>query len=357
MKHLLEDSHGIALVCVIFIVSILLTLTGASLLFSGLDLKSTGNFKTGTMALQVADSGVQHALAVIPAGPTFSYSSSTQVIPSTAYPTMSGFSYSVTAVNTAANTEAILTSTALGPNGTKKVVVAYVGRMGLGAIYLPGAATNYETEFEGNAFAISGNDTNVDGSAGPARAVSGIATTDQALVTSVINSLTSNQANNITGRGGTPSVRVVTSLPQTVSQIADSYLSNPHTDLPGGHYNGNGTWGTDASPEITRITGDAEINGTISGAGVLIVDGELEILGNFTFHGLVIVRGHELEMSGNAKIYGMVMMAEPTSEEQEVEVKGNAGIYYSSQALSWVDASWPEVLPIPPRLLAWQEKF
>lgn len=357
MKNTLQNSRGMALVLVIFTVSILLTLTGATLLFSQLDLKTTVNFKTGTIALQVADSGVQHALAILPVGPTFPYSASTQVIPSTTYPNMSSYSYSVTAVNTAGNTQAVVTSTALGPNGTKKVVVAYVGRMGLGAIYLPGSAANYETEFEGNAFAISGNDTNVNGSAGPGRPVSGIATTDQALVTNITNSLTSNQANNVTGTGGTPSVRVVTSFPQTVSQIADSYLSNPHIDLPGGHYSGNETWGTDANPQITRITGDAEINGTISGSGVLIVDGELEIEGNFTFHGLVIVRGHELKMSGNTKIYGMVMMAEPTTEEQEVEVKGNAGISYSSQALGWVDANWPAVLPMPAKLLAWQEKF
>jgi len=38
MKRLLKDSHGMALVVVIFIVSILLTLTGASLLFSQLAL-------------------------------------------------------------------------------------------------------------------------------------------------------------------------------------------------------------------------------------------------------------------------------------------------------------------------------
>jgi len=374
MKRLLKDSQGMALVLVVSITTILLTLTGASLFFNQLDLKMTSNFKTGTVALQIADAGIQHALAVIPTGPTFPYSSSTQVVPSTAYPTMPGFSYSVTAINTAGNTQALLTSTALGPNGTKKVVVAYIGRMGLGAMYLPGTATTYETEFEGNAFAITGNDTNVNSSAGPGRPVSAIATTAQALASTIITSLASppGHSSQVTGAGATPSspsVRVVTPLPLTVSQIADLYLGKLHTTLSAGHYSIPDAWGTDGNPRITYITGDAKIDGTITGSGVLIVDGELEIEGNFNFHGLVIVRGRasapppaprelEFEMEGNAKIYGMVMIAEPTTPgEYEVEVEGSAGIYYSSEALGRVNAKWPGLLPIPSKLLAWQEKF
>ncbi len=97
MKNLFKDSQGIALVVVIFMVAILLTLTGASLLFSQLDLKMAGNHKLGTQALEVADTGVQHALAVIPVGTTFSYSSLAEVVSSTIHPSVSGFSYTVEA--------------------------------------------------------------------------------------------------------------------------------------------------------------------------------------------------------------------------------------------------------------------
>ena len=140
MNNPLKDSQGIALTVVIFVVAILFTLTGASLLFSGLDLKATGALKTGTIALQVADTGVHHALAVIPAGTSFPYSSTTEIVALTSHPTIAGYSYSVTAANTAGNTQAILTATAIGPNGAKKVIVAYIGRgsFGLGATSLPG---------------------------------------------------------------------------------------------------------------------------------------------------------------------------------------------------------------------------
>ena len=362
MKRRLMESQGIALVAVIFVVAVLLTLTGAGLLFSGLDLKLTSSLKTGTIALQIADTGIQHALAIIPAGTSFSYSSPTEIVPSTPHPTIPGYSYSVTAVNTAGNSQAILTSTATGPNGAKKVVLAYIGRgsFGLGATSLPGStAANTETNFSGTSFTINGNDNcNV------APAVPGIVVTDPALATEITNNTTSdgglasNQINLVTGAGGSPSVATIQPLSQTVSQIADAYLNLSHTDLAGGHYSSNAEWGTSASPRITRITGDADIQGTIEGYGVLIVDGELEVQGNFTFHGLVIARGDiQVEVTGNAGIYGSLMIGESATSDAgyELDVRGNAHVRYDSCTLAAADGWVP--LPKAAKLLAWQEKL
>src|SRR3989304_2070245 len=157
MKNPLKNSQGMALVVIIFVGAILLTLTGASLLFSSLDLKATSAMKDGTIALQVADAGIHPALSVMPPGTSFSYStdpnSPTCVVPSSSCSTNKfefggGYSYTVTAINTAGNSQAILTATALGPNGTKKAVVAYVGRgsYALGAIHAPGLAANIEIQ-------------------------------------------------------------------------------------------------------------------------------------------------------------------------------------------------------------------
>lgn len=362
MKEILADSRGLALTMVIFFVAVLLTLTGASLLFSGLDLKATSALKTGTIAFQVADAGIQHALAVIPAGTTFPYNSSTDVVPLTAHPAISGYSYSVTAVNTAGNSQAILTATATGPNGAKKVIVAYVGRgsFGLGATSLPGStAPNTESNFSGTSFSINGNDN-----CNAAPAVPGIVVTDSALATEITNNTTSdgglasNQMGLVTGAGGSPSVATIQPLSQTVAQMADSYLNLPHTDLPGGNYSSNADWGTSSSPRITRIAGDAQIQGTIEGYGVLIVDGALDIQGNFTFHGLVIARGDiQVQITGNAGIYGSLMIGESTSPDAgyELDVRGNATIRYDSCALASADGWVP--LPKAAKLLAWQERL
>ena len=362
MNNPLKDSQGIALTVVIFVVAILFTLTGASLLFSGLDLKATGALKTGTIALQVADTGVHHALAVIPAGTSFPYSSTTEIVALTSHPTIAGYSYSVTAANTAGNTQAILTATAIGPNGAKKVIVAYIGRgsFGLGATSLPGStAPSTETNFSGTSFSINGSDN-----CNAAPAVPGIVVTDPALATEITNNTTSdgglasNQMNLVTGAGVSPSVATILPLSQTVSQIANSFLALPHTDLSGGNYSSNDIWGTSASPRITRITGNAGIQGTIEGYGVLIVEGNLEVAGNFTFHGLVIALGDaQVQVTGNAGFYGSLLIGESTTQDAgfELDVRGNATIRYDSCALTPAD-NWV-ALPKAAKLVAWQERF
>ena len=363
-----------ALVVIIFVVAILLTLTGASLLFSSLDLKATSTMKDGTIAFQVADTGIHHALAVIPAGTTFNYSTDpnnpTCVIPSsscssTQYDFGGGYSYTVTAINTAGNTQAILTSTAFGPNGTKKVVVAYVGRgnYGLGAVSVPGSpADKTETGFSGDSFTINGND-----SCNAAPATPGIVVTDSALATEITNNTTTDgglepgQMDNITGVGGAPSVVTISPLSQSVSQMAQAYLNvpdHPPTVLEGGNFSSNSAWGTSSSPRITRITGNTQIQGTIEGYGVLIVEGALDVSGNFTFHGLVIARGDiQVQFTGNAGVYGSLIIGESTTLDSnlELDVRGNATVRYDSCALAAAN-SWAP-LPKAAKLVAWQEKL
>ena len=61
MKHILKSSEGMALVVAVFVTAILLTLTGASLLFSRLGLKISSHHKTGIMAFFATEAGLNHA--------------------------------------------------------------------------------------------------------------------------------------------------------------------------------------------------------------------------------------------------------------------------------------------------------
>jgi len=367
MVGILKNNRGTALVVAVFMSSILLTMIGAGLLFSGLGLKTTSSFRVGTNAIQVADAGIQHALVAIPSGTDFTYGSGATVLSTTPFPTaLSGYSYEVTATNNSpgspSTATAILTSTAIGPNSGRKIVVAYIGRgsYGLGAVALPGSTAAFtETNFSGTSFSINGND---NCSAAPA--VPGIAVTDAALATEIANDTTSdgglasNQMSLVSGAGGSPSVVSIQPLSQTVSQLADAYLAHSHVDLAGGNYSSTGNWGTSATPQITRINGDAQIQGTIEGYGVLIVDGTLGVAGSFTFHGLVIARGDvQVQVTGNAGIYGSLLIDNSTTADAgyELDVRGNAAIRYDSCALAAANGWVP--LPKAPRLLAWQEKF
>lgn len=188
--------------------------------------------------------------------------------------------------------------------------------------------------------------------------------TDPALATEIANNTTSdgglasNQMGNVIGAGSVPSVATISPLSQTVSEMADAYLALSHTNLPAGNYSGNDDWGTSGSPRITRVTGNAQISGTIEGYGVLVVDGALDISGNFTFHGLVIARGDiQVQITGNAGIFGSLLVGESASPDAgyELDVRGNATIRFDSCALSSADNWVP--LPKKARLLAWQENF
>ncbi len=367
MKATLKNDRGISLIVALMSMTILLSLTAAGLLFSGINLKTASALKTGSTALQVADAGIQHALALIPQGGAFSYNPE-YTFPFSPASLGTGYTYTVTAINdpnsTGGNSRAILTSTANGPNSTKKVITAYVARSvnyAFGAISLPGSlAAATETAFGGNSFSINGNDACTPA----APAVPGIAVTDPALKTEITDSdssnggLSSTQMDNVSGSGGYPSVSTMAPFEQTVTQIADQFLTHPHTDLPGGNYSSNDDWGTSSTPRITQINGNARIQGTIEGYGVLIVNGNLDIQGNFSFHGLVIARGNvQVSVQGSAVIEGSLWLAESTTYDTNVEldIRGNANIRYSSCALAWANSQY--ALPREPTLTAWKENM
>src|SRR5881296_4776421 len=82
---------------------------------------------------------------------------------------------------------------------------------------------------------------------------------------------------------------------------------------------------------IIHVLGNLSVN-TGRGQGVLLVDGDMTVAGNFVFTGAVIARG-ALKMSGTGnKITGAVMSAS-VSVDDNVSLSGNTGIQYLSCAL------------------------
>ncbi|MBI4488587.1 MAG: pilus assembly PilX N-terminal domain-containing protein [Deltaproteobacteria bacterium] len=60
MKTILKNDRGFALIVAIMVMVIMFSLTGAGLLFSGLNLKTTSSHKTKTQAFYIADAGLHH---------------------------------------------------------------------------------------------------------------------------------------------------------------------------------------------------------------------------------------------------------------------------------------------------------
>ena len=82
---------------------------------------------------------------------------------------------------------------------------------------------------------------------------------------------------------------------------------------------------------IIHVLGDLKVT-TGRGQGILLVDGDFTVAGNFAFDGAVIARGG-LKMTGTGnKITGAVMAAS-VSVDDSVSLAGNTSLLYSSCAL------------------------
>lgn len=388
MKRLLKDSQGMALVVAVFVTAILMILTGTGLLFGQLDLKMASNHKLGTQGLELADGGVQHALTLVPPGVDFDGLLNITTVNTASFSSMPGFTYTVRVENDPGdsggpnndtNGIAILSSTATGPADTRKVVKAYIRRaIPRGAIYIPGEADKIEAHLESADTIVNGNDTNLDKSTGPQSPVPAIATTSDATSAEISPAYPA----LFTGMGPSPSIMTAARI--DVNALASAFMSLPHTTLAGGTVPNvpDGAMGTLTSPQITVITGNVHFSGVPSkpncapsdsakctgknfGAGVLIVQGDLELTGNFTFAGLVIVLGGtvsanpHVRMDGNAYIHGMLMLKESTVVDapsyRELNLGGHSKVKYSSQAIEMVNSTWYKA--VPAKLVGWKEDF
>jgi hypothetical protein len=73
-----------------------------------------------------------------------------------------------------------------------------------------------------------------------------------------------------------------------------------YVDPPTGTYSNSGNWnfGTPASPRFTFIDGNASVSGGTTGAGIMVVNGNLDWAGTPDFKGLIVVLGGSFTISG-----------------------------------------------------------
>jgi len=408
---ILKGSEGIALFVAILMMTIMLCFIGASLFLSRVDTKITNNYKFAIQALEVADAGLQHALAVIEQGFDFDNELNCgtppcDVISTTTFSAAPWMTYSVTVENDAfdianggsptddTDSLVVLISTANGPNDTKRQVQAYVNRSPLaftppGALYLPASSANVSFD-AGTGFFITGDDTGYDGSpaTNPKPSITGVAPIldnngNDPVGDSFKNALGSSRYDLVQGKGYssdplTPSVFTTTNQID-VNQIALNFYNHPSTVkyLSGlSKYcssNKPCTLGTDASPQITYIRESGskytELMGYFSGSGVLVTEGKTHLFGEFNFHGLVIaiklgltggtvpgtISADYFFMNDNAKIFWGVFIG-PTNDSQAFQMRKNTKIKYSSAGITLANSLCSSCFPQPARVSAWLDK-
>jgi hypothetical protein len=114
-------------------------------------------------------------------------------------------------------------------------------------------------------------------------------------------------SNNVLGPGSN------WSTPAQLNQLAQAMANEANVICPGNALCAGTTFGTDASPRITYINGDATVGG---GAGVLVVTGTLTFNGNTNFDGLILVVGQgimNVHGGGGGQVNGEVLIANTNS--------------------------------------------
>lgn len=338
--------------------ALLVVLAVFALLIAGLSSASSGltlanNYRTGLQAEQAAESGLVHAISAVNAtGGITSFL--TDVAPDSAWTGLFGastkqmtnysnISYTVTPATSPAATASNMwiTSVGVAPGESTRTLNA---RLGLGGAYSCGAidlpSTGITSNFNGNNFSVDGQNYAIGGTTpvSGSTATLGISTRTQTDANEVVSQLNPAQQNNVLGASVPNQVASVgactgPSSTRVRNTIVPNILAQPGvSSLAGGNVNGNQTFGTVNSPQITYFNGDTTIraNGNSSGAGILIVNGGLTLEGSLDFTGLIIVLGTTqiTTVTGNATVYGAIW-----TTDLSLTVGGSAAVRYSLDSL------------------------
>jgi hypothetical protein len=225
--------------------------------------------------------------------------------------------------------------------------------------------TQLTAGFTGNSFLVQGNDTSppdMTGACGSKGAAKhGISVNSVSSNTVIANALSAQQEDNVEGQGFLAGAKGVdpkgsyanngTYTRGQLQALASSLLSQA-TPIMGGNNSGN--FGTADNPGIFKATSDVKLLGSGKGYGILVVTEDLEMQGNFKWEGLILVVGKgSFHVTGSDSIaYGAVLVANTeASGTTNVEVAGNGGVYYSSQAICRVQNMMPTST-----VIAWEQQ-
>ena len=366
---------GMAFVLALFALTTIAMALTSALLVASSDIRATRNYREASQVHFVAESAIAHAMQVVNGPGVVNFQNDVVTPWGTLFGTgaqtfgpVGGYTYTVSSFTDPADVINLgrLVATATGPEGVRNVVVARLRRSNIpstapGAIYLSQNGQTNAT-FNGNGFTIDGNDHLLTGGlANPNHPIPGLSTRNDTNTQEAINSLSTNQRNDVIGLGyiaGSPSVpSILTSpaapTPAQLNQLATDLLARPGVvSVSDTEVHGTATFGTEAQPQITYFNNSSGVtikaNGNSSGAGVMIVEGDLTIQGSIEFKGLIIVRGRTqvigtTDDTGNATVYGSLW-----TNDLNLTVGGSALLYYSTQALSFANqVSGGGALPTP----------
>lgn len=210
-----------------------------------------------------------------------------------------------------------------------------------------------------NVYRVDGNDN--PGCAGvgtepPKPAIGVVTPSDDDIIT---NAIPPNRNTKYTGSGPAPDVQDVGgTLPTGLSSVAElenlvakiksmaTVVPGPASSLP--------NYGTETLPVIAYVDGDLSL-GPVTGHGILVVRGELNLSGSTGWRGIVLVVGKgvmRVSGGGNNEFDGAILLANTLNPDGSVRTErgptqldwaggGGNGVYYSSPCISFAQSGMP----------------
>jgi Tfp pilus assembly protein PilX len=344
--------NGVVLIAALTLLTALLLLGTTAYILSSTDIKIGGNFRNNQLVLQVAMAGAERAREALRVenlassntasfsdelnsstrkganGALNGYSATTDDV-ALASGTMNGVSYAAylsndstdgTTNTTDSNGKVLINSVATGPNNSKAQVQTVV------KLYSPSIpATIYSKDnmtLNGSSIGISGNDA-CSGSTNLAP----IYTKDPATTTTDGNpTLTGSPA---TAQHGTLDIDIQSYIDALKGEATPANTLT--TDQTGTTYGNSTSYVTVyADAEGTQADHELRLN-NVTGYGILLVKGDLQIAGNFNWNGVIIVTGIVSSSGGGStskNIQGQIMIG--GSSLGDSAISGSVTIGYDS---------------------------
>jgi Tfp pilus assembly protein PilX len=346
----LDDEKGLVLIAVLCLLAALVLVGTTAFIVSSTDVKVVSNYKTGQTALQVAMAGTEKAREALRAANASStntsnfseelaarvgangvlngYTSSTDDSALASSSTLvSGYTYNAYLTNdssegasstTDSNGKVVITSVATGPNNTKAIVTTTVQLYTFSTNSPAVVYSKDNVSLNGSAISINGNDAGTCGG------------TNLAAVYNM-DPGTTTQNGNPALTGGTSHGNTNIDLQAYVDQFKVGANYTLTADVSGGTYGSSTNYVTVyADAEGTQADHELRLN-NVTGYGILIVKGDLQMAGNIDWHGLIIVTGVMTSSGGgsNSKnIQGQVFAG--SSALGDSAISGNIDVGYNS---------------------------
>jgi len=159
------------------------------------------------------------------------------------------------------------------------------------------------------------------------------------------NQIKGKQGTRVIGDGPSPSVLEVPKLDlqdliEEGARSANVVLEPDTMQKP----TKEGEWGTIEEPSIVYSSGSVKVSNGSTGAGILLINGDLTITGSFSWSGLVIVRGDVIFKGGGGekRVVGALVVesdlstSEDVLESTSVRLSGTVEIVYSRETVQTI---------------------